>query len=55
MQKHSTPIELCDNLSQLLADPELHVVDITTYPSQHKKAAIAAARVGKKNLLRSVG
>jgi UDP-N-acetyl-2-amino-2-deoxyglucuronate dehydrogenase len=41
--KHGTPIRLYDNL----ADPELHVVDITAYPSQHKSAAVAAAHAGK--------
>lgn len=45
--RHRTPIRLYDNLAELLSDSELQVVDITTYPSQHKDAAVAAARTGK--------
>jgi predicted dehydrogenase len=45
--KHGTPIRLYDDLAKMFADPDLHVVDITTYPGQHKEAAIAAARAGK--------
>jgi UDP-N-acetyl-2-amino-2-deoxyglucuronate dehydrogenase len=49
--KHGTPIRLYDDLAKMLADPGLHVIDITTYPSQHKVAAIAAARAGKHLIL----
>lgn len=45
--RHRTPIRLYDNLAEMLSDAELRVVDITTYPSQHKDAAVAAARAGK--------
>jgi predicted dehydrogenase len=31
----------------MLADPEIHVVDITSYPNQHAAQFIAAARAGK--------
>lgn len=45
--RHGTPIRIYSDIAQMLADPALQVVDITTYPSQHKEAAIAAARSGK--------
>jgi UDP-N-acetyl-2-amino-2-deoxyglucuronate dehydrogenase len=38
------PIRLYNDFAAMVADPDRHVVDITTYPSQHKDAAIAAPR-----------
>jgi predicted dehydrogenase len=45
--KHGTPIRVVGNLAEMLTDPELAVIDITTYPSHHKEAAVAAASAGK--------
>ena len=41
------PITAYTNLDTMLADPELRVVDITSYPDQHAAQFIAAARHGK--------
>lgn len=38
-------------LADLLADSSIDAVDITTYPQDHAKAAIAAARAGKHIIL----
>ncbi|GAA4419907.1 inositol 2-dehydrogenase [Nibrella viscosa] len=35
------------DLDAMLADPDLHIVSICSYPYQHKDHAIAAARAGK--------
>ena len=37
-------IKTYQNLSEMLADPSLHAVDITSYPSQHRDQALAAAK-----------
>jgi UDP-N-acetyl-2-amino-2-deoxyglucuronate dehydrogenase len=33
--RHGCPIKVHSNLEAMLADPNLHVVDITSYPDQH--------------------
>jgi predicted dehydrogenase len=48
--KHGGPIRVYRELDALLADPHIHVVDITSYPSQHRDQAVAAARA-KKHLI----
>ena len=35
------------NLDEMLADPSIDTVSITSYPNQHKDQAVAAARAGK--------
>ena len=45
--KHGSPIKSYTNLDEMLADPSVTVVDISSYPSQHKDQAIAAANAGK--------
>ena len=35
------------DLNALLANPDIHVVAICSYPYQHKEHAVAAARAGK--------
>ncbi len=49
--KHGSPIKTHQNLQTLLADPAIHVVDITSYPSQHAVHAIAAANAKKHIIL----
>lgn len=49
--KHGGSIKAYENLDEMLADPSIHVVDITSYPSQHKKQAVAAANAGKHIIL----
>lgn len=44
---HGREMRAFSSLDQLLADPEIDVVDITGYPNQHAAQFIAAARAGK--------
>jgi UDP-N-acetyl-2-amino-2-deoxyglucuronate dehydrogenase len=46
-EQHGPPIRLYGNLSEMLADPKLDVIDVTTFPSQHKSIAVQAAEAGK--------
>jgi predicted dehydrogenase len=45
--KHGGTIKCYTDLSQMLADPNLHAVSICSYPADHAKQAIMAARAGK--------
>ena len=45
--RHGSPIMAYTDLAAMLADPSIHVVDITSYPNQHAAQFIAAARAGK--------
>ena len=45
--KHGSPIKAFTDLAAMLADPSIHVVDITSYPNQHAAQFIAAAKAGK--------
>jgi predicted dehydrogenase len=45
--RHGSPIQAHQDLAAMLADPSIHVVDITSYPNQHAQQFIAAARAGK--------
>lgn len=45
--RHGSPITAFSDLEVMLASRELHVVDITSYPNQHAKQFVAAARAGK--------
>ena len=44
---HGSPISVYSDLQAMLASPDIHVVDITSYPNQHKDQFVAAARNGK--------
>ena len=46
-QKHGGKIRAHTDLAQMLADPAVHVVDITSYPNQHAAQFVAAAQAGK--------
>jgi predicted dehydrogenase len=45
--KHGGAIKCYDKVEALLADPDIHVISICSYPHQHKDQAIAAAKAGK--------
>ncbi|MGV3502573.1 MAG: Gfo/Idh/MocA family protein [Adhaeribacter sp.] len=45
------PIKTYTDLEAMLADPEIQVVSICSYPYQHKDQAVAAARAGKHLIL----
>lgn len=45
--KHGGTIACYTDLSKMLADPEIHAVSICSYPAEHAKQAIAAAKAGK--------
>lgn len=45
--KHHGSIRVYNDLDQLLADPEIHVISICSYPADHARQVVAAARAGK--------
>ena len=45
--RHGCPITVHSRLEAMLADPSIHVVDITSYPDQHAAQFCLAARHGK--------
>ncbi len=45
--RHGSPITAYTDLAAMLASPDIHVVDITSYPDQHAAQFITAARNGK--------
>ncbi|HUX96521.1 MAG TPA: Gfo/Idh/MocA family oxidoreductase [Bacteroidales bacterium] len=45
--RHGGNIRCFTDLSQMLSDPEIHIVSITSYPADHAKQAIMAAKAGK--------
>ncbi|MFM7743182.1 MAG: Gfo/Idh/MocA family protein, partial [Verrucomicrobiota bacterium] len=49
--KHGGKIKAYQSVEALLADPDIHVVDITSYPSQHCAQAVAAAKAKKHIIL----
>jgi UDP-N-acetyl-2-amino-2-deoxyglucuronate dehydrogenase len=49
--RHGGTIRAYQSLDGLLADPDIDVVDITSYPSQHRDQAVAAARAKKHVIL----
>jgi predicted dehydrogenase len=46
-ERHGCPITAYSDLGAMLANPDIHVVDITSYPDQHAQQFIQAARAGK--------
>ena len=49
--KHGSQIKVYDTVEAPLTDSALHVVDITSYPSQHCAQAVAAAKAKKHIIL----
>src|SRR5690242_14934494 len=45
--KHGSPITAYQDLKQMLANPDIDVVSVCSYPYDHTKQVIAAARAGK--------
>ncbi len=45
--KHGSPITAYTDLAAMLASPDIHAVDITSYPNQHAAQFVAAAQNGK--------
>jgi predicted dehydrogenase len=45
--RHSTPLKFYQELDALLEDRDIHVVSVCSYPHDHAKHAIAAAKAGK--------
>jgi predicted dehydrogenase len=45
--RHGTPIKLYDDFSAMLAESQVQVIDITSYPNLHQDYAIRAAHAGK--------
>lgn len=44
---HGTNIKVYGDYDEMLADPSLNVIDITSYPNQHKEQTLKAAAAGK--------
>ena len=49
--KHGGRIRVYRELDEMLAAPDIHVVDITSYPSRHRDQAVAAAAAKKHVIL----
>src|SRR5437773_8629226 len=45
--KHGGRIKAFNNLEAMLADPDIHVISVCSYPYDHAKQVIAAAKAGK--------
>lgn len=45
--RHGGTISCYTNLEKMLADPDIHAVSICSYPADHAKQAIMAAKAGK--------
>jgi predicted dehydrogenase len=45
--QHGSPIAVYNDLKKMLANPEIHVVSVCSYPYDHAKQVIAAAKAGK--------
>lgn len=50
-EAHGSEIKVYRKLEDLLGDDSIDVVDITSFPAQHKEQAIAAAEAGKQVIL----
>ena len=46
-QEHGGSIRVYNDFAEMVADPGIDVVDVTSYPSQHRDQAVAAAAAGK--------
>ena len=46
-ERHGCPIRTHTDLGSMLANPDIHAVDITGYPNQHAEQFVQAARQGK--------
>ena len=49
--RHGSPIKVYRDLSAMLKDPEIDVVDVASFPSHHRDAAVAVANAGKHIIL----
>jgi predicted dehydrogenase len=45
--RHHSPIQCYTDLAAMLANPDIHVVSVCSYPQDHARHAIAAAHAGK--------
>lgn len=45
--RHGGTIKCFSNVEEMLKDPDIHVVSICSYPQDHAKHAVAAAKAGK--------
>ena len=46
-ERHGSPITVYRDLKAMLADPDIHVVSVCSYPNEHARQAVAAAKAGK--------
>ena len=46
-KEYGSPINVYNDYSELIADESIDVVDLTSYPQQHKDQAVQAAQAGK--------
>ena len=45
--QHGSPIKCYSSVEEMLKDPDIHAVSICSYPQDHAKHAVAAAKAGK--------
>lgn len=50
-KKHGCPVTCYTDLEKMLAEPDIQVVSICSYPYQHTSQAMAAARAGKHMII----
>lgn len=50
-KEYGSPIKVYNDYNEMLADDSLDVVDLTSFPQQHKEQAIAAAQAGKNLII----
>src|SRR5437588_1419010 len=49
--KYGTTITIYNDLEDMLANPDIHVVSVCSYPYDHAKQVIAAAKAGKHQII----
>jgi predicted dehydrogenase len=49
--KYGTTITVYNDLEDMLANPDIHVVSVCSYPYDHAKQVIAAAKAGKHQII----
>lgn len=49
--QYGSGVKLYGNYDEMLADPSINVVDVTSYPSQHREQVVKAAAAGKHMII----
>src|SRR5947207_1593567 len=49
--KHGGNITAYNDLDEMLANPDIHVVSVCSYPYDHARQVVAAAKAGKHQII----